>query len=189
MVTANKIILVFFIVLTLMFSACQPIDNRKIIDIFNSGELIECTYIEIPPEERINVSRHEVLVSYGSDSIKMESNEYVGFLMITRQGTIEPLLEDRHSIIYEDALENNCDYLINEDLTYDYVLRERFNQQLMSQLFGGMPFIMDESKTLSMFERENRDKIEFTCRAIIPDNRFELEGNICDVNMFEEFLR
>ena len=189
MVDYKEMILAFVFVSFIVLSACQPIDNRRIVDIFNSGEFMECSYIEIPPEERVDFSRHEVIVSYRSDSIKLESREYEGFLMITRQGTIEPLLEDRHSLIYETAMENDCEYLINEDLTYDYVLRERYNQQLMSQLFGGIPFIMDESRTIPMFERENREKPEFRCRGTIPDNRFELEGKICDVKMFEEFLR
>jgi hypothetical protein len=185
----HKMPILIIIVMAFLVIACEPADNRRIYEIFDSGEIIECTFIEILPHEMTNFSRYEVALSYQRNSIMLRAMESEGVLIITRDGTIETLDEERHEIIYSHAKENGCDYIINEDMTYDRIMRDRLNPGPIGQMFGGIIFITDERMTLSAFEREYSDKQYFSCRARIPDERFEIEGNVCNTDMFMELLK
>lgn len=173
----------------LMFlAACETIDNRRITEILDSGELIECNFRETIPQENELIETGDMRISYSRGAVLLENMETDNYILITRTGTYEPLDEDRHSQIYDTAIGMGCEYIVNEQLSYEVIFRGLQTSNEIARVFGGIPFITDESRTLQGFENNNRDKIGFECSAIIPDGRMEDRDNSCSITDFDDIL-
>jgi hypothetical protein len=177
------------IIIIFILSGCQSNSNNIIIsEVYDSGQIIECSFVELPPEGMLELEQYEVVLSYQKSNVRIELKNSDTFLLITENGTIEPLNERRHAQIYEPAKNDNCEYIRNSELTYNLILLEKHGFGLVNQMFGGVPFIINDKFTISNFEKENKEKKDFTCKVEEKDSRFDINGKICETRDYSQFF-
>ena len=180
--------LILLVIAVLVLGACETTDHRRITEIFDSGEIIECNFREAIPQEHELIETGDMRISYARGIVLLENLGTDNYILITRTGTYEPLDQERHSRIYDTAFGMGCEYIVNEQLSYEIIRRALHTNSNIANVFGGIPFITDESRTLQGFENNNRDKIDFRCKAIIPDGRMEDQENSCSITDFDDIL-